>query len=737
MYKADIVVRTDDYRFQGSNKDNNYSLVRNSLNNLSDTSYQSSNADGAKLVEKKNNFSSNNSSWRKDEKSEKSVRDKIALFSNGDSVSSPKYQSNLAKSTECLDSSSGEPTLEQSSRKYSNSLNNYNNTLPKSSRIRCHSVEALDEVDQTMFDPISKPTDTGTTPYEAAYHSKFMIEKSKPVPLLEKAFSVENVHNSDIIPPPVNYSTLPRKFPATNPILSRHISLITNGEENKQRSSNVNLLLEQRKRSMSKLRGLVIPEKVPESETLAPASVIGMPIIKSKDCEKISNEILPQISQVKLPPTFVRRASVDTVPIVSSQQAKPYVPSYRAILNAVHADRKIGSSAPAKPPRTSLHRQSSENQPRSLTTDDSEDSDSVSSSKRLTPPISPIVSVDKERLTRTTSSETNISVTSSNSTLTTGSISSAGSQASCSSVSSTSVVDMSRKIQKNSSSSVNYNRKNILAMSKSRNGKEEKCETNDKRSEGDDSTEEESDIQKPKIKNRSLINISNNVDNKKEIINYRVAGPSDVVDIKTINIAQCVELIDSTDASIVATIEEKNTITEVRTGNSSPSMSDLAKWVRTEAAKTAGSNILDSCTREEATKTDRFEYIKKFTKVPVEKLEEPPKRDARFAEPKKLNLSEIRKTFEVKAANNIESSPATKSYTTTPTKEKINSHDRFSSWDSVASSSSGVSSMQTSSLIGNTTCSTQNLQSPPSDFGSFSSLGSSHSLITPQVSCQL
>lgn len=782
MYKADIIVKTDDYRSHGpnTNKDNHsYSLIRNSFNNLSVT-----NGSSTGVEVKSHRFAQLSSGGRrKDEKSETSVRDKIALFSNGDSMNSNnhnnnKFQGHLARSTECLDTM--QSPNEQLSRNHSHSSPN------KSSHVRCHSVEALDEVDRGGM---LSPKIEVIAPYESAYHSKFMVEKSKPVPMLEKAFSVESISHSDIIPPPVSYGTLPRKAsPPINQPLLRRTSFSgdanANANDNNQRKSTINTLLEQRKRSMSKLRGLVIPEKVPESDIVAPASVIGMPVIKSKDCEMISNEILPQISQVKLPSTFVRRASVDAVPIVPSQQAKPYVPSYRTILNAVHADRnKINAVAvttsqpllptqppppiivmpqqhqqsqssqppPAKPPRTSLHKQSSfETQSRSPNTDDSEDSDSISLGsnsnfkRRLTPPpISPsTLTSDKQRLTRTTSSETNVSVTSSNSTLTTGSISSAGSQgsqASCSSVSSTSTIDMSRRIQKPNANGTNMNRKNILALSKLRNGKEEKLSDGvDRYNDGSDSTEEE-DVRKPKISVRSTTTTTTTTTSvvEKESTSYRLVGPTDVLDIKTVNIAQCVEVVDYSPSppSITTSPDIKESFSSrVEETETSPSMSDLAKWVRNEAAKTVSSGF-DMKTIENNNKNDnKYEYIQKFTKVPLDKVESSPKRDARFAEPKKLNLTEIRKTFEAKATTDISPQSNKSSVVTQPHKERVSTHDRFSSWDSVASSSSGVSSMQTSSLIGNTTMSSnQNLQSPPSDFGSFSSLGSSHSLITPQV----
>lgn len=691
----------------GSDKENNsYASIRNSFNNLSTIIPTNGNDSSPVVMTKSTDKRGGASNWRKDEKSEKSVRDKIAMFSNGQGEERFSHCLNLAKSTECLDSSHHASTLPSKvilSRKNSEDFS------------RTRSVESLDEVDRGL---ILKPE---RTTYEAAYHSKFMVEKSKPVPVLEKAFSVESLSN-DIIPPPASYSTLPRKTPHL--IVSRRTSF--SGTAPEERKANVNILLEQRKRSISKLRGLVIPEKVPESDVLT-----HMPVIKSKDCEKINTELLPKL-EIRSIASYARRASVDSIPTVQSQQSKPFVPSsYRAMMNAVVQGTQ--QQPPAKPPRAAtLTPQRSHEILHNYRTDESEDSDSLLS-RRSTPPVSP---AEKMPLTRTLSSETNVSVTSSNSTLTSGS-GSAGSQASCSSVGSTPTVDMSRKISK-SSSEQSVNRKNILALSKQRNG-------NDKKYGDGDSTEEEDTKRRPS--------------KTSSYTNYKVVEPSDMIENskKIINIAQYVEVIDDdnntttkippTSAAVAAASAAKENNSTIKivpkiverrgTDEPSPSMTDLAKWVRSEAAKTI-TTISSSPTN--TMNSSKRESINDNQKINNHNTEPIIKRESRFAEPKKLNLQEIRKAFEAKAtsppipvqfkvnsgSNNI--SPAA---TMKPTN---GAHDRFSSWDSVASSSSGVSSMQTSSLINGTVSgSSQNLQSPPSEFGSFSSLGSSHSLITPQV----
>jgi hypothetical protein len=287
--------------------------------------------------------------------------------------------------------------------------------------------------------------------------------------------------------------------------------------------------------------------------------------------------------------------------------------------------------------------------------------------------VSPVA---KKPLTRTFSSETNTSI-SSNSTLTSGS----GSQASCSSNGST---PDNRKIAENS-------RKSILASSKSRSGREclEKSWRDEDSTDGGIDNEERRRV--PKAKARS------------SITNYKVVGPGDNIVDKVINVATYVEVVssDSDDKPEVTEAMPSPPAEKTPVKKEAPQlniMSDMAKWVRCEATKT----------ETEA---------KESTRVTPKVLELP----------KKLSLSEIRKNFENKAAPAVPSPPVPK----TPKEKPTSNHNRFSSWDSVASSSSGVSSELLGTGTG--TNNSESLQTLQSDFGSFSSFGSSHSLITPQV----
>ncbi|EAT37855.1 AAEL010198-PA, partial [Aedes aegypti] len=567
------------------------------------------------------------SNWRKDEKSERSVRDKIAMFSHGSGGSENqghptlrKYSKDFTKSSEnLLGSENGY------ARKAVDPIEAYA-TLRK----KAHSVENLDDVDSVQNVAEFRTAENGS------YKTKFGLETSKPV-VLGKAYSI------------LSRTTSFSGYSNGNSLAT----INSNNNVEERRKSSITSLLEQRKKSMSKLRGLVIPEKVPETEVLPDSKIIGLPIIKSKDSEKILSSNLGGTYKSIFRNLNGASPKADLKTEIDEQGFR----------------RPLGPVPPAKPPRTSLVYPPPKgmDQHSHTTEDESDDSDSVMSSRISSPP--------KYVLTRTLSSETNTSITSSNSTLT----SSSGSQASCSSVGSTPAIDMSRRISKSSSNEMTMNRKNVLASAKSRSGR------------GDLKIE---DAANGKAKRGSIGSGKSNGFDEKELTHYKVVDTVDSIVDKVIKVASYVE--------VVSDVEED--ASEVET----PARPDVKKFARS--------------------------FSEQISKA-AEDIQTPTKRELRSSvDTKKLNLAEIRKSFEAKSNNSTVvpapvktmakeiTAPVTKS---TPTTAVNSSHDRFSSWDSLASSSSGVSSLQTNSLLGNTV-------STPSDYGSFSSLGSSHSLITPQ-----
>lgn len=609
--------------------------------------------------------------WRnKDEKSEKSVKDKIAMFSNSTSDIShmlPKtpstpsksnmshWNGSFAKSTENIFSSSGE--------------GNAKSKVNGSAKKKAMSVENLDDYDD---DEVADKRDIGMD-YKPVSRPASLLSPARPFSLnISKAQSVENLLD------PGDSPRLPSRPPPTAPALSRRISFsgYSDSQVEEHRQKSISNMIESRKKSMSKLRGLVIPEKVPENDARAEQKVFGLPVIRSKECELINgstmfNRSVSMPQSINLTPTKKVSERKSGFELAKHVKAAP-----RKSVEEMRNEFQAIKSPPIKPPRTSLII-SSHN--KSITTDES-DTESCS----RTPPVSPVA---KKPLTRTFSSETNTSI-SSNSTLTSGS----GSQASCSSNGST-------PDNRNSKSTEVSNRKLILASSKSRSGRE--CLEKSWRDE--DSTDggiDNDERRKPKAKARS------------SLINYKVVTAGDNLVDKIINVATYVEVVSSDS-------DEKPEATEAipsAAEKSAPAkkeapqlniMSDMAKWVRSEATKTT--------TTAAEKKTEAREPVDVRT---TPKVLEPPK---------KLNLSEIRKNFESKSASTVVS-PAPK----TPKEKPAANHNRFSSWDSVASSSSGVSSELLGTGTG--TNNSESLQTMQSDFGSFSSFGSSHSLITPQVS---
>lgn len=502
------------------------------------------------------------------------------------------------------------------------------------------SVENLDDYDETdcrseviNYTPVSRPPSVSNRPLTLN---------------IGKAVSVENLLE------PCESPRLPsRPPPTTAPVLSRRISFsgYTNSQIEENRKNSISNLLESRKKSMSKLRGLVIPEKVPEGDN----KVFGLPVIRSKECDLINGNVLT-------------RTPLKTAPVSRTFAERKFEFEVKAAPRKTISVTETVKSPPIKPPRTSLILSNSS---KSVATDESDTESCLSSrgSRVSTPPVSPVA---QKPLTRTFSSETNTSI-SSNSTLTSGS----GSQASCSSNGST---PDNRKIVENS-------RKSILASSKSRSGREclEKSWRDEDSTDGGIDNEDRRRV--PKAKTRS------------SVVNYKVVGPGDNIVDKVINVATYVEVVSSDSDDKPEAIPVEKPAPMKKEAPQLNIMSDMAKWVRSEATKTEVE-------------------VKEPVRVTPKVLELP----------KKLSLSEIRKNFENKAAPAVPSPPVPK----TPKEKPLSNHNRFSSWDSVASSSSGVSSELLGTGTG--TNNSESLQTLQSDFGSFSSFGSSHSLITPQVS---
>lgn len=617
--------------------------------------------------------------WRnKDEKSEKSVKDKIAMFSNSTSDISQIVPMKHIKHKSTMSASYRNGSIAKSTENiFSSNDTNMKSRINRSIQKKSMSTEALDSFDDfPIRDKRDIPLNYQPVNKSATLQSKAI--SAKPVTL--KSFKAQSVEN---LIEPYERPAIPSLSPQTAPVLSRRISFsgYSNSQMKENRQKSITNIIENRKKSMSKLRGLVIPEKVPENDIPWGGKILGLPVIRSKECDLINGSNVFNRSVSMPQPNYVAS--------VKSNDGKSEFPtlikglSTRSI-NEMKNDLQVHKSPPVKPPRTSLIIYPNN---KSITTDES-DTESCLSSKISTPPVSPVA---KKPLTRTFSSETNTSV-SSNSTLISGS----GSQASCSSSSST------PDSRANKSTEAVSNRKSILASSKSRSGREclEKSWRDEDSTDGGTNNDERK--RAPKAKARS------------SLVNYKLVSPNENYGDKIINVATYNEVVtsDSDEKAEATKSVPRTSVTKYNPSKPATKkettepkvMSDMAKWVRIEATKTT-------------------EIVKKQN-VEVRltpKVLEPPK---------KLNLSEIRKNFESKSAA-VVVSPVQK----TPKEKSLSNHNRFSSWDSVASSSSGVSSELLGTGTG--TNNSESLQTLQSDFGSFSSFGSSHSLITPQVIQQI
>ncbi|XP_043951346.1 uncharacterized protein LOC108035064 isoform X6 [Drosophila biarmipes] len=577
------------------------------------------------------------SDWRKDEKSEKSVRDKIAMFSSNNELDAIPP----APATAPITSSFSRKPLNRSSE---NLLDSCSTSAAPALKTRAMSVENLNDVQR-------------------------QYQLAKQLPQLHVADSMYSLNTAT---PTQSYASLPRRSHggSYSSGVERRISFSGEGGDAANRKAAITNILEQRRRSLSKLRGLVIPER---PQLLEP--ILDLPEIKSQ-VKAASGE---DSTDSGLGESHRSRSNQ-----VGSGGGSAGSSSYRSIFtnNQRRPLEHQLSQPPAKPPRTSL----TPLQPRAMMMmpppppplDQESDTDSVFShtARVATPP-------EKFALTRTLSSETNTSIASSNtSTLTSGS--SAGSQASCSSLGSTPAVDLTRRVLKsqaiNGEPVVLSSRKSILASAKCRSAK----------SRGQEEDNDSTDGEACSLANRRMKPISSYKLQQQQI----QLGKQLVVD-KLINVAAYVELTSDTD--------------------------DSSR--RSDTPAKISAMFIDE-ERKASFKGDPSQPVAKVKVEPVKPMVllpmvvPSPKREPL----KQQTTAELREKFERSAAAQAQ----TQSQNHSPVIHKIAQkphHERFSSLDSLASSSSGVSS---------TTQNVSTTQETATEFGSFSSLGSNQSLITAQ-----
>ncbi|KAM8708494.1 hypothetical protein ACLKA7_015469 [Drosophila subpalustris] len=623
------------------------------------------------------------SDWRKDEKSEKSVRDKIAMFSSSSELDTIAPPTPNASSSSASVSSFSRKPLNMSSE---NLLEAASSTPPPSLKTRAMSVENLNDVQR-------------------------QYQLAKQLPQLHVADSMYSLHTLATPTSNYSYASLPRRShgmaSASASAVERRISFSGEGDAATRKAAITNIL-EQRRRSLSKLRGLVIPER---PQLLEP--ILDLPEIKSQ-VKAASGEDSTDSGLGETRP--LRHHQTISNSTVSNNISNGNISSYRSIFSTTQR-RPLESQLsqpPAKPPRTSLvsavttpsrpnlaqpllQSQSHLQTQSQFLGDQESDTDSVfSSTARVpTPP-------GKFALTRTLSSETNTSIASSNtSTLTSGS--SAGSQASCSSLGSTPTVDLTRRVLKcqlngtgNASGSelALGNRKSILASAKCRSAKsrgQDNSNDND-----NDSTDGEACV----LNGRRLK--SSYKSQQQQLQHHQLQVKQLVVD-KLINVAAYVELTSDTDDS----------------SRRSDTPAKISAMFIDEERKASF--------KADPTQRAKLQLVQAKPVIsPLAQRTHTPKMSSTAN--KSQTTAELREKFErtaaaaAAAAAAAQTPPVHKAIATVVTTTKPH-HERFSSLDSLASSSSGVSS---------TTQNVSTTQETATEFGSFSSLGSNQSLITAQ-----
>nr|CAD7568814.1 unnamed protein product [Timema californicum] len=245
--------------------------------------------------------SSRVANWRKDEKSEKSVRDKIAMFSS--------------VQDEPLVPEALYPTLPKRLSKHTSSDNVFyqgEDSFDSSNKIISRSALSVDKAGQhstsyrNSSPASSQPSSLFGIKSPAVYNSMSDVSAMSPHPQQQlkpevklpdtnqklnngvsraNSFSVPNNTLHTRSQSLVDIGSIPSYTSKRNSIGQVGGYSKQNNSEDMRRAS-LNALIEQRRRGISKLRGLVIPEKVTEVAMSQP--IIDLPEIKSRDSILVS-----------------------------------------------------------------------------------------------------------------------------------------------------------------------------------------------------------------------------------------------------------------------------------------------------------------------------------------------------------------------------------------------------------------------------------------------------------------
>lgn len=361
------------------------------------------------LPEKKLSFSDSraigrptrNSLWRKDEKSEKSVRDKIAMFSS------------VPDSTEPCSSSSDKINKYKSSEDVCSYDDTDCNKNFHGGRLFSRSVMMLDRVPPGTGSYFKKPS-FGETP-ASPRSLDFSNRTQSSMDLSSSAYSSSCSPDSSLSSNSsyLGYSsTLPRKKNRSDdgknetakknvgiqratsfsihrrsqslldvsPNLYKPHCLLESSQDDSHKPGSLSFLIEQRKKNLSKLKGLVIPEKVADSIQSQP--IVDLPEIRSKDLI-LNSKVPSSFKENSVPPKWNRQSDINSVKsptplhLWDLQNKTPTVPKYSpafkrksiSVFGAkelLNLKKETGTGfvtkpqmAPIKPPRNILSRQNS------------------------------------------------------------------------------------------------------------------------------------------------------------------------------------------------------------------------------------------------------------------------------------------------------------------------------------------------------------------------------------------
>lgn len=263
--------------------DANESSVRNSFTSLQDTERRGSR-------------------WRNDEKSAGSVKDKIAIFSSSQDCEPvfPQSPNIISKKLSKTFKSSDDIFQESSRPAYTSKTPPYKTKITENSNLATAQKNDISASisDFTKYSSKSPNWKDGTMSYadrslssvdltQNPVKSKTVVETPQFSTLPKKSASQETNNNSCYLSERSQSMTDVANFRI--PQIYRTTSMVGYQSQDTADSRRLalNSLIEQRRRSMSKLKGLVIPEKVIEVTTNGP--IVDLPEIRSINTETSSN----------------------------------------------------------------------------------------------------------------------------------------------------------------------------------------------------------------------------------------------------------------------------------------------------------------------------------------------------------------------------------------------------------------------------------------------------------------